>query len=136
MIMIQSGEVENHFQTLVQKVEEVKVGVLAQLAKQVTMTLFSQYAHLTLSSQADVLRSRRLDRAQQLATSSYQLQPELDALQEAMVGYLEIILFVNTPVFLWCYSKLFKAGSSATRDQFSVSSCRWRKLIINLIDWW
>ena len=134
MIMIQSGEVENHFQTLVQKVEEVKVGVLAQLAKQVTMTLFSQYAHLTLSSQADVLRSRRLDRAQQLATSSYQLQPELDALQEAMVGYLEIILFVNTPVFLWCYSKLFKAGSPATRDQFSVSSCRWRKLIINLID--
>jgi len=81
----QQGEVENHFQTLVQKVEEVKVGVLAQLAKQ-----------------ADVLRSRRLDRAQQLATSSYQLQPELDALQEAM------------------------AGSPATRDQFSVSSCRAR----------
>ena len=36
MIMIQSGQVENHFQSLVQKVEEVKVGVLGQLAKQVT----------------------------------------------------------------------------------------------------
>ena len=105
--MIQSGQVENHFQSLVQKVEEVKVGVLAQLAKQVKA---STYDHLTLSSQADVLRSRRLDRAQQLATSSYQLQLELDALQEAMVGYFETILFVNTAVFLWCDSLLFRQG--------------------------
>lgn len=41
MIMIQSGQVENHFQTLVKKVEEVKVGVLAQLAKQVADDFFS-----------------------------------------------------------------------------------------------
>ena len=68
------------------------------------------YDHLTASSQADVLRSRRLDRAQQLATSYYQLQPELDALQEAMVGYFETILFVNTAVFLWCDSLLFRQG--------------------------
>ena len=57
-----------------------------------------------------MLRSRRLDRAQQLATSSYQLQPELDALQEAMVDNLEIIFFVNTEVFLWCYLLPFRQG--------------------------
>ena len=32
--MILSGQVESHFQSLVQKVEEAKAGVLAQLAKQ------------------------------------------------------------------------------------------------------
>jgi len=84
-LKMQQGQVENHFHSLAQKVDEAKGRVLEQLAQQ-----------------ADLLRSRRLDRAQQLATSSYQLQPELDALQEAM------------------------AASPTTRDQFSVSSCRAR----------
>ena len=33
--MIPSGQIENHFQSLALKVEEAKVGVLAQLAQQV-----------------------------------------------------------------------------------------------------
>ena len=38
------------------------------------------------SLQTELHRNRRLERAQQLATASYLLQPELDALQKAMVG--------------------------------------------------
>lgn len=45
MSMKKSGQIESHFQSLVQKVEQAKEGVLAQLAKQVeSVSLESLYS--------------------------------------------------------------------------------------------